>query len=83
MKIGMIAVMVIGMVMMNGCATNADDMRNVRNIFPGKDIRRIGPNNSMAFIMIDSGKVTIIETRNATNSDITDSITYLVPSKCR
>lgn len=81
MNIGMIAVMVIGMVVLNGCGVDRTGCNNsVRVVYPGKQVYEIYPYH---YIVIDSGKVISVTTMNLTNTNITDSTTYFVPSKCQ
>ena len=83
MKIGMIATMVIGMVVLNGCGQDrAGCMRTVRQAYPGKTVNRLGTSD-WRYIIIDSGKVSIVETMNVFDTNISDSITYIVPTKCQ
>ena len=80
MKIGMIAAMVIGMVVLNGCGFSPQACENtVRLAYPGATV--IG--DKFIFVVIDSGKVTTVKTMNLFDTNITDSTTYFVPSKCK
>lgn len=83
MKIGMIAAMVIGMVVLNGCGQDrAGCKRSVQQAYPGKTVNNLGISN-WRFIIVDSGKVHIVETMNVFDTEISDSTTYIVPSVCK
>lgn len=83
MKITMIAVMVIGMIALNGCGQDrAGCKRSVQQAYPGKTVYNLGL-SKWHFIIVDSGKVHIVETMNIFDTKISDSTTYIVPSKCK
>lgn len=83
MRIAMIAGMVIGMIVLNGCSGDAAIKYNsAQQMYPGKAIQPLVGDNS-AFIIIDSGKVMITHyNNNIISNDFLDSTTYIVPSKC-
>lgn len=79
MKIGMIAAMVIGMVVLNGCG-NSKSFNKAKQIYYGKNIQPlVGDDHTI--IVVDTNKVTIIH--YFFNGELKDSTTYIVSSKCQ
>lgn len=83
MKIGMIAAMVIGMIALNGCESDAErDIKSkniVRNQYPEGNVISL---ERYYYMVIVPGKVVMVECMAKHHDNITDSTVYTVPSKC-
>lgn len=83
MRIGMIALMVVGMIALNGCDNSSE-----RDIISKNIVRAQYPEGNVIttskfhYMVILPGKVIIVECMAKDNDNITDSTVYEVPSKC-
>ena len=86
MRIGMIALMVVGMIALNGCGV---DTKFERDIISKNIVRSQYPNGTITslsqfhYMVIVPGKVILVECMSSKSDSITDSSVYEVPSKCQ